>query len=514
MNTRSESTSLRGRDGDEDDLTVEALEERLAEDSRNAEVKKDLAYAILDRYLYGTVDKESGDQLDIERVRILIGELPEPLAVFPRAYTTYIDGKYETAADWLAIDLANIAEDVNAQLTCDELMEEYIEPFAEAPTQFWTKLSEAIARSFPKSAAAFTAEGISKGDDVDTASSCFIQALDRDASYWWAAWSLAEIYAGEKNWHSAARFYERALESESAQSFPNLHFDYAWALGKLKRHVEEEEQLRQCIKLDADFEYALNNLGWSLYKQGKFEQALSTFEEAISNDADGKYPLRNRARALTKLKRFAEAIEAWRAVDGGGKPSRYVQAEIERLKELNSRVSQEEQITAEAIEQANEPSGDEESDIANEVDHSVSSGSPPAVLRTAAQHEQLLEETIERLIRQGNEVFGRYFRMYESEGGLYGRQFIVPGLGRIDLLAEEVQSGSLVVIELKRDESHESVVGQISMYMSWVRENIARKNQPVIGIICVFTASPKLALAARNVAGLEVFEYGLSFDKV
>ncbi len=97
--------------------------------------------------------------------------------------------------------------------------------------------------------------------------------------------------------------------------------------------------------------------------------------------------------------------------------------------------------------------------------------------------------------------------MYESDGGLYGRQFIVPGLGRIDLLAEDIQTGSLVVIELKRDESHESVVGQISMYMSWVRENIARKNQPVIGVMCVFTASPKLALAARNVVGLEVFEY-------
>jgi RecB family endonuclease NucS len=87
-------------------------------------------------------------------------------------------------------------------------------------------------------------------------------------------------------------------------------------------------------------------------------------------------------------------------------------------------------------------------------------------------------------------------------------------LGRIDLLAQDEETGDLVVIELKRDESHEIVVGQISMYMAWVRENLARQDQAVKGIICVFSSSHKLALAARNVSGLEVYEYSLSFRKV
>jgi RecB family endonuclease NucS len=104
--------------------------------------------------------------------------------------------------------------------------------------------------------------------------------------------------------------------------------------------------------------------------------------------------------------------------------------------------------------------------------------------------------------------------MYESPDGMYGRQFIIPGHGRIDLLAEDTESGEIVVIELKKDESHDIVVGQISMYLAWVRENLAKENQNVIGLICVFSVSPKLRLAAKSIPGLELFEYGMQFAKV
>jgi hypothetical protein len=52
------------------------------------------------------------------------------------------------------------------------------------------------------------------------------------------------------------------------------------------------------------------------------------------------------------------------------------------------------------------------------------------------------------------------------------------------------------------------------MYMQWVREHLAKDNQNVRGIICVFSASPKLKLAARSVSGLDVFEYGVTFQSV
>ncbi len=71
---------------------------------------------------------------------------------------------------------------------------------------------------------------------------------------------------------------------------------------------------------------------------------------------------------------------------------------------------------------------------------------------------------VEQLISEGEESFGRTLRLYESQSGIMGRQYVVPGHGRIDLLAEDSQTNELVVIELKEDESHEAVVGQIAMY--------------------------------------------------
>jgi len=52
------------------------------------------------------------------------------------------------------------------------------------------------------------------------------------------------------------------------------------------------------------------------------------------------------------------------------------------------------------------------------------------------------------------------------------------------------------------------------MYMGWLRKHQAKEHQPVVGIICVFSASGKLKMAAQMINGLEVFEYSLSFSKV
>jgi RecB family endonuclease NucS len=120
---------------------------------------------------------------------------------------------------------------------------------------------------------------------------------------------------------------------------------------------------------------------------------------------------------------------------------------------------------------------------------------------------------VESLILNETEIFNRKLRIFTSPEGFYGRQYAIPGLGRIDLLAEDRATGDLVVIELKRDESHDQVVGQICLYLSWVKENLAREGQRVIGIICALKTSERLRLAAKNVKELELFEYDVTFKK-
>jgi restriction system protein len=104
--------------------------------------------------------------------------------------------------------------------------------------------------------------------------------------------------------------------------------------------------------------------------------------------------------------------------------------------------------------------------------------------------------------------------MFESSDGRYGRQLPIPGIGRIDLLVEDLDTQELVVIELKRGKSTDEVVGQLCRYLGWVQENLAKGNRKVSGIICVHRSSEKLRLAVSPVSGVEIFEYTLSFRKV
>jgi len=96
-------------------VSIEAMEAGLEANPNDAELKKDLAYAIFERYVYGVDDFEPGDERDLARVRTLVEEIPEPTSTLPR--------------------------------TCDQLMRDFFFPFDDAESLFWTRLSAVIDRS-------------------------------------------------------------------------------------------------------------------------------------------------------------------------------------------------------------------------------------------------------------------------------------------------------------------------------------------------------------------------------
>jgi tetratricopeptide (TPR) repeat protein len=315
-------------------------------------------------------------------------------------------------------------------------------------------------------------------------------------------------------------FFEKALESNSpwVQENADLRSSYSWCLSKLKRFTEEERQLRECLRIDP--EYACqNDLGWSLYKQGKYQEALHIFDNAIDAGVDGKFPYYNRARTLAKLNRYTEALEAWKTFNPDGRLPSSVQLEIDRLQQKISRSRSESQDNGKQPGKDLATVADDQPDEEDDDFTSVEAVDVPIVERgldsnrIASPKEILLEDSLERLINLGTTVFGRSLRIYQSAGAPYGRQYPIPG-GRIDLLTEDLNTGELLVIELKKDGDNDDVLRQIATYMVWVRENIAKENQKVAGLICVFSASPKLRMAVRAVPGLELFEYGFSFSKI
>jgi hypothetical protein len=121
--------------------------------------------------------------------------------------------------------------------------------------------------------------------------------------------------------------------------------------------------------------------------------------------------------------------------------------------------------------------------------------------------ETHLEEFIEANFAHIN--FGRALELYQDEENT-GRQFQT-AVGNIDLLAKDVDSGAFVVIELKKNRSHDAVVGQVLRYMGWIGAHMAQSDDLVRGIIIVPETTEKLRYALKMLPNVCLFTYAASF---
>jgi hypothetical protein len=92
-----------------------------------------------------------------------------------------------------------------------------------------------------------------------------------------------------------------------------------------------------------------------------------------------------------------------------------------------------------------------------------------------------------------------------------GRQVAAGNLGFIDILARHRPTGQFVVIELKRDQTEDEVIGQLSRYMGWVKEHRATPmGVGVRGIVVAHEATARLRAAASAHDNMNVYLYKLA----
>ena len=121
--------------------------------------------------------------------------------------------------------------------------------------------------------------------------------------------------------------------------------------------------------------------------------------------------------------------------------------------------------------------------------------------------EHQLEDFI---IDNWNETqFGKKYNLIEEDGVLKSQQFRTD-IGPIDILAKDKETDDYVVIELKRNQTSDDTVGQISRYMGWVQENL--HNDTVKGVIVCGKYDEKLFYAQKIIPNIEVFLYELNFS--
>jgi len=138
----------------------------------------------------------------------------------------------------------------------------------------------------------------------------------------------------------------------------------------------------------------------------------------------------------------------------------------------------------------------------------ITKGATTDLVRTISQQSELespaefaLEQHLEEFIESnGLAIFGGSLVLYQVEGQT-GRQYPAgpPGTNwSIDFLAVDRDSSDLVVIELKRGKSSDSVVGQLLRYMAWVKENVASGEQAVRGMVIAKEVDDALSYAVKD----------------
>ena len=318
----------------EDVLSVDELEDLIKESPDDLTLKEDLAAALVDRVVYGDDEVGPGSEKDVERLREMLLSLAPDQAVFARAYVAYLDSNDVEAARWL-VKYARGDDDESAgeSFSPDELYLDVIVPFNGVGQKFWSELAAGLAEIWPDSAAALVVAGYVHQDEDRPADAfdCYDRALQKHADYWIAAWGVAEVYYFEREWQAACHYYETALQSELAREIPSLNFQAGYTYGALKKHKLAESYYRKCLTNDSEFPSARNNLGWALYRQGRFEEALAVFEDCIARNIDGDQPQKNKARTLARLGRFAEAVEVWKRAEPNGRLSENGKVQIARL---------------------------------------------------------------------------------------------------------------------------------------------------------------------------------------
>lgn len=110
-----------------------------------------------------------------------------------------------------------------------------------------------------------------------------------------------------------------------------------------------------------------------------------------------------------------------------------------------------------------------------------------------------------------NTELGEKYELIIEDGELLSQQYRTD-IGFIDILARDKKTGSHIVIELKKNQTSDDTVGQITRYMGWIMDKMNDKN--VKGIIVAAQYDKKLEYALKMMPFIDVFLYVVDFKLI
>lgn len=104
------------------------------------------------------------------------------------------------------------------------------------------------------------------------------------------------------------------------------------------------------------------------------------------------------------------------------------------------------------------------------------------------------------------------YEIYKENDEVVGKQYIIPQIGRIDILAKSKDGKEWLVIELKKGKTGDDVVGQTLRYIGWIKKNEAETNEDVRGLIIAGKQDEKLMYSLETLPHVGFLTYKVDFE--
>jgi hypothetical protein len=106
---------------------------------------------------------------------------------------------------------------------------------------------------------------------------------------------------------------------------------------------------------------------------------------------------------------------------------------------------------------------------------------------------------------------GRDWKLFALPGEPDAGYEYTCAVGRIDILAQHRTEKKWLVVELKRNETSDSTVGQVLRYIGWVRRHLAEPGDEVQGLVIAGSVDQSLLYAIAAAPAVRVMTYQVDF---